>query len=158
MRRIKKRSQRTGRGTREPTDHVRQTDRVRTTPRDKREFDDRIDLGLQRIIRLPVTIQRETLTSRLVDRENVRLHAVAEVHICVDFKDGTQSILIVVHLRSAFDLVVGRRRLREVDFTRRTEVDISVHAGLYAAIVLELRNVLNMRLTLCRVEIRRGKR
>ena len=72
---------------------------------------------------------------------------------------GAQSVLVITCVRTALDLVVGDVGCRAVRLkARRRQVDVAVHAALDAHLVVELRQVLHVRLALRGVEVGRRER
>ena len=139
-------------------DHVRQADRVGAAPRDEGELDEPLQLLVAVVVLFPVAINCKYLARRLIDRDDVghRL-LVLDRHRDVGLVDDAQAILVVAGLVAPLDLVVGLRRDGLLRLhARGREVYVAVHARLDALLVVELRQVLHVRLALRRVEVRRG--
>ena len=69
---------------------------------------------------------------------------------------GAQTVLVVARVAAALDLVVGDIGGRAVRLkARRRQVDVAVHAALDAHLIVELRQILNVRLALRGVEVGR---
>ena len=106
------------------------------------------------IIGIPVAIDRKNFFCRVIDRHNVRRKAevIFEVEIAIDLEHSAQAIFIVRRLFAAFDLVVCLLRASELRLLRRSEIDVSIHAGADTLLEFHLGDVLHMRLALCAVE------
>ena len=158
VRRVQQRTQRAGRSARQAADHVGQANRVRAAPGHKRELDNPVQLLAALVEQFPIAVQTNRLAGRLVDADDVRLHAVTKIEVRVNLKDRAQAVLVVGRLFAALDLVVGLACGAELHVAWRAQVNVDVHARLDAAIELGLGDVLNVRLALGAVKVGRGKR
>ena len=160
VRAVEQGTQRARRRGRQTADHVRQADRVRASPRHERELDEPVQLFLCLVELVPVAVDRQHLARRFIYADDVRQRLVAlDVGDRVHLVHGAQAVLVVARLFAALDLVV--RLLGDAVLglhARRAEVDVAVHAALDAALVVNGRQVLHVRLALRAVEVRRGER
>ena len=158
MRRVEQGAQCASRRAGQAADHVRQADRVGTAPRDEGELDVVLQLFAVLLVLVPVAVQREHLAARLVDREHVgrRRLVVLKGQVGVDLVDDAQAVLVVARRVAALDLVVGHTGHGLLGLhARQRHVDVAVHARLDAALILEGREVLDVRAALGRVEVGR---
>ena len=160
VRRVEQRTQRASCGSRQTADHVRQADWVSAAPRHEWELDEPLKLFLRVVQLVPVAVDAQHLRRRLVHRDDVRQRLIAlDVGDDVDLIDGAQTVLVVAALVAALDLHVGLLGLREVGLhADGRQVDVAVHALLDAALIVELRQILDVRLALRRIEVGRGER
>ena len=137
---------------------MREADGVSAAPRDKWELNNPIQLATHVVVWLPVPVQGERHPAGFINAQDVRLNAVTKVDAGVNLENGSQTVLVIGQLLSAFNFVVGYGRLAKLQVGWRTNFDVSVHAGLYAPSKFHFGDVLNVRLSLGRVKVRRGKR
>ena len=160
MRAVHQCAQCASRGSGQAADHVRQANRVGTAPRDERVLDEPVQRLAAVVLFVPVAVDRKHLARWLVDGDDVRRVAVTlDVGDDVALEHGAQAILVVAGVATTFDLVVrhiGRRALRLL--ARWRQVDVAVHAALDAHLIVELRQVLDVRLALRGVEVGCRKR
>ena len=142
----------------EAANHVRQTDWIRAAPRNEGELNDPLQFLAHFIVRFPIPIKIESLAAAFVDADDVGLDAITKVEMRVDLKNGPQAVFVVRSVVAALDLVVRLRALAELGVVGSADIDIPVHPSLHTAVVFHLRDVLDMRLALSRVEVCRGKR
>ena len=139
---------------------MRQANRVGTAPRDERELDEPVQWLLALVFQVPVAVDRQHLAARLVDGDDVRRVAVAlDVGGDVALEHGAETVLVVAGVAAAFDLVVGDVGSRAFRLkSGRRQIDLAVHPRLDALLIVKLRQVLDVRLALRRVEVGRGER
>jgi hypothetical protein len=88
-----------------------------------------------------------------------RLAVLFDVGCDVDFVDRAQTVLVVAGLVAPLDLVVRLLSVAEVRLEGDwCQIDVAIHATLHALHVLELRQILDVRLALRAVEVGRGER
>ena len=116
--RVQQRTQSARGCTGQAANHVRQANRVSAAPWHKRELDNPLQLAAAIVFGLPVSVQAQRFARGLVDADDVRLHAVANVHVCVNLKDRAQTVFVVAGVLAALDFVVGDRCLAELDLIR----------------------------------------
>ena len=111
VRSIEQCTQTTSDSGRKPTDKLRQSDRVRATPRDELELDHPVELRHRFVALFPVPVHTDDFRVVLVDHQNVgsqfafRVRIILFGDVRVDVVHTTQSIGVVTPLLT-LDLVI----------------------------------------------------
>ena len=137
-------------------DHVRQADGVRAAPRDEGELDEGLQLLAGLVVLVPVAVDREDLVGGLVDADDVGrgLLVVTDAGNGVRLEDDAQAVLVVAGALAALDLVAGLAGGRHLRLhAGQRDVHVAVHAVAHTLLVVELRQVLDVRAALGRVKV-----
>ena len=136
---------------------------VRATPWNELELNEPVQFGHGFVAHFPISVQAKHFVLGLVDHQDVGSHLALRKAVILKLKprinveNAAQTILVLVAFTS-LNLVCGFLRATLLRFRAGADVaDVAVQASFDAVVEFPLGDVLNLRNTLCGIEVCGGK-